>query len=74
MRGICIPTTEYAVFPTPGQGYLNPGLCNEEHGRKRRLFITLIKCYHSMGHAFQFWIHIYNMYASNEGTKLSKTE
>ena len=53
MRGICIPTTEY-VFPAPGQGYLNPSLCNEGHGRKRRRFITLIKCYHSMGHAFQF--------------------
>ena len=70
MRGIGIPTTEY-VFPAPGQGYLNPGLCNEGYGRKRRRFITLIKCYQSMGHAFQFWIHIY---ASTESTKLSKTE
>ena len=41
IRGICIPITEYESLD-PGQGYLNPGLCNEGYGRKRRRFIMLI--------------------------------
>ena len=38
MRGIRILKIEYEL-PTPGQGYLNPGLCNEVHGRMGRRFI-----------------------------------